>query len=141
MSSLISKELRAELSRHRMTKVKLPSASGGKLEFARMCSNCGGVWPCWAGQAFKALKSAEQEQREHDASFNIRWKADMRAIKRWQEANGQPDMWPDHADLCVWLMGQLEEGRAYSTALEAAIKAGLPLPPKKRHVLNAPSQT
>ena len=141
MSALISKELRAELSRHRMTKIMLPSAPGGKPEFARMCSDCGGIWPCWAGRAFEALRAAERERREHEGSFNIRWKADMRAIKRWQEANGQPDMWPDHADLCVWLMGQLEEERAYTASLEAAIGAGLPLPPKERHLLKAPGQT
>jgi head-tail adaptor len=116
MTSLISKELRAQLSRHRLVKVKLPPATAGKPEYARMCSDCGSIWPCWASQALKALKAAEQEQREHEASFNIRWKADMRAIKRWQQAHGQPDMWPDHADLCVWLMEQLEQARGISPA-------------------------
>lgn len=38
---------------------------------------------------------------------DLRWKADMRAIKRWQEANPGNDLtWPDHADLCVWLLGE-----------------------------------
>ena len=111
MTSLISKELRAQLSRHRMVKVKLPSAPDSKPEFGRMCSDCGNIWPCWASQSLKALKTAEQERREHRASFDLRWRADMRAIKRWQEAHGQPDMWPDHADLCVWLMEQLADER------------------------------
>lgn len=42
------------------------------------------------------------------ASADIRWKADMRAIKKWQEATGKTLVWPDHADLCVWLMEQLD---------------------------------
>ena len=50
------------------------------------------------------------ELRERDASFQIRWEADMRAIKRWQEAHpGRDLVWPDHADLVVWLLDQLEE--------------------------------
>ena len=41
-------------------------------------------------------------------TFDLRWKADMRAIKRWQEAHPGNDLtWPDHADLVVWLMEQL----------------------------------
>lgn len=44
---------------------------------------------------------------ELQASADLRWKADMRAIKRWQEATGRDDVWPDHADLCVFLMDEL----------------------------------
>ena len=33
----------------------------------------------------------------------LRWDANMRAIKRWQEAHPGNDLiWPNHADLCVW---------------------------------------
>lgn len=40
--------------------------------------------------------------------FDMRWEADMRAIKRWHAA-GNPELtWPDHADLVVWLLGRLE---------------------------------
>ena len=47
------------------------------------------------------------------ATFNLRWKADMRAIKRWQAAHpGSELAWPDHADLVVWLMEQLS-AKAY----------------------------
>ena len=46
------------------------------------------------------------------STFDIRWKADMRAIKRWQKAHsdnpGAELIWPDHADLVVWLMGETE---------------------------------
>lgn len=47
---------------------------------------------------------------EHEHTFDLRWKATQRAIKRWQEANPGNDLWPDHADLCVWLMEQLAAG-------------------------------
>lgn len=49
----------------------------------------------------------ESDIAEHKASFDLRWKADMRAIKRWQKATGRKLDWPDHADLCVWLMDTL----------------------------------
>ena len=49
------------------------------------------------------------DQAEQEASFQLRWDADQRAIKRWQEAHpGNENVWPDHADLCVWLLEQLE---------------------------------
>lgn len=42
-------------------------------------------------------------------TFDIRWKADMRAIKHWQKAHpGKENIWPDHADMVVWLLDQLE---------------------------------
>jgi len=38
-------------------------------------------------------------------TFDLRWKADQRAIKRWQAAHPGNDLtWPDHADMVVWLM-------------------------------------
>ena len=45
---------------------------------------------------------------ELEKSFNLRWDADMRAIRRWQVAHPGNDLvWPDHADLVVWLLEQL----------------------------------
>ena len=42
-------------------------------------------------------------------TFDIRWNADRRAIKRWQAANPGNDLtWPDHVDLVLWLMGQID---------------------------------
>lgn len=51
-----------------------------------------------------------KELAERDASFDLRWKADMRAIARWREESPveRDLLWPDHADKVVWLMGQLE---------------------------------
>lgn len=68
-----------------------------------------------AGAALKLEKravDAENELAELRRSFDLRYAADMRAIKMWQErSNAEPgdDMvWPDHADLCVWLLEQLD---------------------------------
>lgn len=49
------------------------------------------------------------EAVEMQNTFDLRWKADQRAIKRWHEAGGNPLVWPDHADLCMWLLGQIED--------------------------------
>lgn len=59
------------------------------------------------------------EIEDRDLSFDMRWKADMRAIKRWQEAHpGNELVWPDHADLCVWLLEQLDEKSGATEAAE-----------------------
>ena len=55
-----------------------------------------------------ALVKAEAEVAELQAGADLRWNADQRAIKRWQKAAGKKLVWPDHADLCVWLLKQLE---------------------------------
>jgi len=42
-------------------------------------------------------------------TFDLRWKADMRAIKMWQAAHPGNDLvWPDHADMVVWLLGEVD---------------------------------
>lgn len=44
---------------------------------------------------------------DNQRSFDLRWNASQRAIKCWQAAHPGNDLvWPDHADLCVWLMEQ-----------------------------------
>lgn len=58
------------------------------------------------------LGMLKAELAEMQQSFDLRWNADMRAIKRWQEAHpGNELMWPDHADLCIWLMEQTDQLR------------------------------
>lgn len=52
----------------------------------------------------------KQECDELQRTFDLRWAADMRAIARWR--GGDPEKQfrlPDHADLCCWLLAQLEE--------------------------------
>lgn len=62
-----------------------------------------------------ALADMQRERDELQEGFDLRWKADMRAIRQWQESNPGNDLvWPDHADLCVWLT-------ARATAAEAKL--------------------
>lgn len=62
----------------------------------------------------KALKADNErlrhENEEYERLFNINWDADQRAIKRWQEAHPGNDLvWPDRADMVVWLLEQTPE--------------------------------
>ena len=66
-------------------------------------------WPAHTEECrYRLLLEAADELITHQHSFDLRWKADMRAIKRWQAATGRTMTWPDHADLVVWLLEQLE---------------------------------
>lgn len=58
--------------------------------------------------ARRRIEKLEKELVDFEASFEIRWDADQRAIKLWQEATGKEDVWPDHADLCVFLMSEID---------------------------------
>jgi hypothetical protein len=79
-----------------------------RLRHVKLAKSCMGLQPL--------ISEAADEIEEHDQSFDLRWKADMRAIKRWQaEKPGLELTWPDHADLCVWL---LEQNDRLRTALE-----------------------
>jgi hypothetical protein len=52
---------------------------------------------------------------ELEQLFDLRWAADVRAIKAWQIAHpDQPKTWPDHADLGTWCLSRIEK-------LEAAL--------------------
>lgn len=73
--------------------------------------------------ALDEIARLRAELADHDASFDLRWKSDMRAIKRWQEATGRTDTWPDHTDLSVWLMEQNAELRADVRKLRQFIKS------------------
>lgn len=48
------------------------------------------------------------DNKELQATFDLVHAANTRAIERWQAATGKELVWPDTADLCVWLMEQLE---------------------------------
>lgn len=72
----------------------------------KSCPHQGNGWcdPC--------VRELQDRIDELERGFDLRWKADMRAIKRWQKAHPGNDLcWPDHADLCVWLLEQLEKKR------------------------------
>lgn len=76
-----------------------------------------------AGIAIEALKSATELKQERDALqevFDLRWDADQRAIKRWQDAGENRDLtWPDHADLVVWSLESLATRDARVAELES----------------------
>lgn len=63
------------------------------------------------------LAEARAERDALQRSADLRWAADQRAIKRWQaEKPGRDLTWPDHADLCCWLLAHRD------TALQEAAK-------------------
>lgn len=61
---------------------------------------------------YRVLHEAAFRLREYDHSFDLRWKADMLATKRWHAATGRELTWPAHTDLVVWLLEQLEAAEA-----------------------------
>jgi hypothetical protein len=64
---------------------------------------------------------------ESERSFEIRWAADQRAIKRWQGNNPDRQLtWPDHADLVVWLAGQMTDLAAENERLRKLLGKLLP---------------
>ncbi len=71
-----------------------------------------------------AQATADEQVAEIQATFDLRWAADMRAIKRWQAATGRTLTWPDHSDLCVWLLQELDIAEEYRQKIEEAL-AGL----------------
>ena len=53
------------------------------------------------------MTDTADEVAELKQLFDMSWKADQRAIKLWQEAHpGKELVWPDHADLVVWLLSE-----------------------------------
>ncbi len=64
---------------------------------------------------YRLLQEAADQLRDHEAGFDLRWKADMRAINRWQAATGRTMTWPDHADLVMWLLERLEAAERSDT--------------------------
>lgn len=57
-------------------------------------------------------KEAALEIRDLRQSFDLRWDATMAAMKRYQAAHpGTEYTWPDHKDLVVWLLEELDRAR------------------------------
>lgn len=67
----------------------------------------------------RQIRALMAEVEERQQSFDLRWKADMRAIERWHDASNPPLVWPDHVDLCVWLLGENERISQRVRELEA----------------------
>ena len=61
------------------------------------------------GEYVDAIQPVDPDEKEMQFTFELRHKADMRAIKRWKDAHPDSEIdWPDHADMVVWLLEQLE---------------------------------
>ena len=59
--------------------------------------------------AIAEIVRLKAENQEHEQLFSLQWKADLRGIKMWQEANPGNDLvWPDSAKLSVWLLEQMD---------------------------------
>lgn len=53
------------------------------------------------------IKELTEERDEMQELFDLQWKADQRAIKRWRAAHpGNNLVWPDRANMVCWLMEQ-----------------------------------
>jgi hypothetical protein len=77
------------------------------------------------GVGVEAEAAAAEKARADDlqATFDLRWKADTRAIKAWQAAHPMSETaWPDHVDLVIWLAQRadalVEEVERLRTALD-----------------------
>jgi hypothetical protein len=70
----------------------------------------------------RLLDAARANAAELQAVFDMQRAAQMRAIKRWQDATGKDMTWPDTTDLCFWLAGQLDAARAELAGVKEALK-------------------
>ena len=66
------------------------------------------------------LEQVSSDAATRDGEFDLRWKADLRAIHKWRDANPGNDLvMPDHCDLVIWLLERDAKAAARITALEA----------------------
>jgi len=87
------------------------------------CNSLAGVNNLNAFRWYLLQQLQQQQSRELEeskASFDLRWKADQRAIKRWHDAGNDMSSLPDHADLVVWLLERLTEAERERDELRAA---------------------
>lgn len=54
------------------------------------------------------MREAEENAIELQRLFQARWHADMRATNIWQRETGRRGVWPDHADMVLWLLQKLD---------------------------------
>jgi len=76
----------------------------------------------------ETYSEAADRIEELEQLFDLRWAADMRAIKAWQSAHpDQPRTWPDHADLGTWCLSRIEKLEA--ALREIIVHCEVPAPP------------
>jgi len=69
------------------------------------------------------MAALEAEARSLNDLFDLRHKADARAIKQWQEVTGRTMEMPDQVDLCVFLMMALDIANVENAKLLEALTA------------------
>lgn len=62
-------------------------------------------------QLLQRIFEAEGELDELRHTFDLQWRASMRATRMWQEQTNQRSIWPDSANLMMWLMSKLDQIR------------------------------
>lgn len=71
----------------------------------------------------RELVEAREERDELQRVLDLKYAADMRAIKRWQTRPGaEPGdelTWPDRADMVVWLLEQLDASPRHAAVPES----------------------
>lgn len=56
------------------------------------------------------MSAGKKSFEELQATFDVMWAADQRAIKLWQAAHPGNDLvWPDRTDMVVWLLDELAD--------------------------------
>lgn len=60
-------------------------------------------------EAMEAIRELYDSNEQHEQSFELRHKADVRGIKAWQEKTGKTLKMPDHADLVVFLATERDQ--------------------------------
>ena len=56
------------------------------------------------------LQKGMEELQGLRATFDVRWKAQLRAVDLWEKESRQKLMWPKQEDLCLWLLKKMEAG-------------------------------
>lgn len=70
-------------------------------------------------------RKAERDAKELRRTFDLQRRAQMRAIERWQAEHPGNDLtWPDHADMVVWLLEQLDAAEKRASDASWLVNAG-----------------
>ena len=81
----------------------------------------------WRDRYYEKRVEIERLQADLDDTnriFEMHWDCSMRAIRMWQAANPGNDLvWPDAADLLVWLLDQHKNQRDEIARLRNALNA------------------
>jgi hypothetical protein len=73
------------------------------------------------------LAKSREEVEELNATFDLQWKADMRAVEEWrkQDPDGRKLTLPDRKDQFLWLCRELAKTRETARELLEACQAAL----------------